>query len=85
MATATTPAGNFALQALDSHLNRMADAVTNSGLTMFQLTDANTRLTATTSKQYESIKNLLTQIKISSFSPNPRSSSTGAGAGATND
>ena len=58
----------------------MADAATNSGPTLFHLTDANTCLTATTSKQYESIKKLLTDIKISSSSPNPRSSSTGAGA-----
>ena len=81
--TATTPAGDFALQALDGHLDRMADDATNSGLTLFQLTDANAHLAATTYKQYETIKKLLTDIKISSSSPNPRSSSTGAGA--TND
>ena len=60
LATATTPAGNFAPQALDGHLDRMADAVTNSGLKLFQLTDANACLIATTSKQYKSIKKLLT-------------------------
>ena len=49
LATATTPAGDFALQALYGHLNRMADAATNSGLTIFPLTYANARLTATTS------------------------------------
>ena len=58
----------------------MADTGTNSGLTIFQLTDANARLTATTSKQYEAIKKLLTKIKLSSSSPNTRSPSTGAGA-----
>ena len=79
-ATATTPAGDFGLQALDSHLDRMADAATNSGLTLFQLTDANVRLTATTLKQYEAIKKLLTKIKLSSSSSNTRSPSTGAGA-----
>ena len=61
----------------------MADAATNSGLTLFQLTNANARLTSTTSNQYEAIKKLLTEIKLSSSSPNPRSQSTGAGA--TND
>ena len=81
--TASTPAGDFALQALDGHLDRMADAATNIGLTLFQLTNANARLDATTSKQYETTNNLLTDIKLYSSSPNPRSSSTGAGA--TND
>ena len=63
----------------------MDDAATNSVLTLFQLTDDNARLAVATSKQYETIKKLLTDIKLSSSSPNPRSSSTGAGAGATND
>ena len=81
--TATSPAGDFALQALDGHLNRMANDATNSGLTLFQLTDTNARLTATTSKQYEAIKKLLTKIKLSSSSPNPRSPSTGADAATT--
>ena len=57
----------------------MADAATNSGLTLSQLTDANAGLAAATSTQYQTIKKLLTNIKFSS-SPNPRSSSTGAGA-----
>ena len=35
--TATTPASDFALQALNGHLDRMADVATNSGLTLFQL------------------------------------------------
>ena len=47
-ATATTPAGDFALQALDGHLDRMAEATTNSGLMIFQINDANACLTATT-------------------------------------
>ena len=63
----------------------MANAATNSGLALFQLTNANARLTATTSKQYEAIKKLLTKIKLSSSSPNPRSPSIGARAGAIND
>ena len=82
---ATTPAGDFALQALDGHLDRMADTATNNGLTLSQLTDANACLAATTSTQYQNIKNLLTDINISSSSPNPRSSSTGASAGTTGD
>ena len=61
----------------------MADAATNSNLTLFQLTNANARLAATTSKQYEAIKKLLTEIKLSSSSPNPRSPRTDTGA--TND
>ena len=81
--TSTTHVGDFALQYLDGHLDRMSDAATNSGLTLSQLTDANARLAATNSTQYQNIKKLLTDIKLSSSSPNPRSSSTGAGAGAT--
>ena len=76
----SSPDSNLALQALD----RMADAATNDGLTLSQLTYANTRLASRTSTQYQVIKKLLTEIKNSS-SPNPRSSSSGAGAGATND
>ena len=76
--TATTPAGYLSL---DVHLDRMADAATNSILTLSQLTDANARLAATTSTQYQHIKKLLMDIKLSSSSPNPRSSSTGSGAG----
>ena len=84
LGTATTPAGSFALQALNGHLDRMDDAATNSGLTLSQLTDANARLASATSTQYQTIKNLLTDIKFSS-SPNPRPSSSGAGTGATSD
>ena len=62
----------------------MADAATNSGLTLSQLMYAISRLASATSTQYQTIKKLLTEIKISS-SPNPRSSSSGAGAGATSD
>ena len=58
----------------------MADAATNNGLMLSQLTDANAQLDATTSMQYQNIKKLLTDIKLSSSPPNPRSSSTGAGA-----
>ena len=83
--TSTTPAGDFALQALDGHLDRMADNATNSGLTLSQLTDANARLATTTSTKYQTIKKLLTDIILSSSSPNPRSSSTGTGAGTTGD
>ena len=64
------PARDFSLQALDSHLDRMADAATNSGLTLSQLSDANARLAATTSMQYQNIKKLLTDIKLSSSFPN---------------
>ena len=44
-------ASDLALQALDGHLDQMADAATNSGLTLSQLTDANARLAAATSTQ----------------------------------
>ena len=60
----------------------MADAATNSGLTLFQMTDANTRLTATTTNQYKAIKTLLTDIKLYYSSPNTRSPSTDASAAA---
>ena len=56
----------------------MADAAMNSGLTLLQLTNTNARLTATTLKQYEAIKKLLTKITLSSSFPNTRSPSTGA-------
>ena len=80
----SSPASDLALQDLDGHLDRMADAATNSGTTLSQLTDANTRLASVTSTQYQAIKKLLTEIKNSnSSSPNPRSSRSGAGA--TND
>ena len=42
-------ASNLALQALDGHLDWMADATTNSGTTLSQLTDASTRLASATS------------------------------------
>ena len=58
--TSSSPASDLALQSLDGHLNRMADAATNSGLTLSQLTDANTRLASATSTQYQAIKKLLT-------------------------
>ena len=56
-------ASDLALQALDSHLDRMANAATNSGTTLSQLTDANTRLASATSSQYQTIKKILTDIK----------------------
>ena len=74
-------ANDLALQALDGHLDRMADAATNSGTTLSQLTKANARLASATSLQYQTIKKLLTDIKnYNPSSPNPRSSSSGAGA-----
>ena len=48
---------DLALQALGFHLDRMADAATNSGTTLSQLTDANARLASATSSQYQTIKN----------------------------
>ena len=44
-------ANNLVLQALDRHLDRMADAATNSGTTLSQLTEANARLASATSSQ----------------------------------
>ena len=67
-------ASDLALQALDGHIYRMADAATNSRTTLLQLTDSNTRLASATSSQYQTIKKLLTDIKNSnSSSPNPGS------------
>ena len=64
----------------------MADAATNSGTTLSQLTEANACLASATSSQYQTIKKLLTDIKnYNPSSPNTRSSSSVAGAGATND
>ena len=60
----STHANNFALQALDGHLDRMADTTTNSGTTLSQLTEANARLASATSSQYQTTKKLLTDIKI---------------------
>ena len=48
-------ASDVALQALEGHLNRMANATTNSGTTLSQLTDANARLASATSSQYQKI------------------------------
>ena len=62
----SSPASDLALQALDSHLDRIADAATNRGLMLSQLTDTNTRLDSATSTQDQAIKKLLTEIKISS-------------------
>ena len=45
------PASDLALQALDSHLDRMAETATNSRLTLSQLTDSNTGLASATSTQ----------------------------------
>ena len=63
-AAAYQPAGEFTLQALDGHLDRMADATTNCGLTLHQLTNANVRLTSATTKQYDAITRLLGDLKL---------------------
>ena len=63
------PAREFALQALGGHLDRMANAAMNSVLTLHQLTNANTRLASTTTKQYDAITRLLSKIKLWSASP----------------
>ena len=64
----------------------MADAATNRGTTLSQLTDANARLASATTTQYQAFEKPLTEIKnCNSSSPNPRSSSSGAGAGTTNN
>ena len=47
----------------------MSDAATNSGLTLHQLTDINSRPTSTTTKQYKAITRLLYDIKLRSASP----------------
>ena len=67
-AAAYQPAREFALQVLDSHLNRMADAATNSGVTLHQLTDSNARPTSATTKQYNTITRLLGDLKTWSAS-----------------
>ena len=69
-AAAYQPAGEFALQVLDAHLNQMADAATNSGLTLHKLTNANARLSSATTKQYYTITILLGDLKLQSDSPN---------------
>ena len=58
-AAAYQPDGEFSLQPINGHLDRMADAVTNSSVTLNQLTDANARLTSATTKQYDTITRLL--------------------------
>ena len=47
---------DLALQALDGHLDQMANTATNSGTTLSQLTGANARLASATSLQYQTIK-----------------------------
>ena len=47
----------------------MADATTNSGATLHQLTDANARLTSATTKKYDTITRLLGDLKLRSASP----------------
>ena len=47
----------------------MADTATNSGLTLHQITDVNTCLASTTTKQYDTITKLLLDIKLQSASP----------------
>ena len=54
----------------------MADATTNSGTALAQLSEANARLASTTSSQYQHIKKLLNEIKSSAARP----SSYAAGA-----
>ena len=63
-AAAYQPAGEFALQVVDSHLDRMDDVATNSGLTLHQITDANTRLASATTKQYDAKTKLLADLKL---------------------
>ena len=67
--TSSSPASDLALQSLEGHLDQMADAATNSGLTLLQLTAANAQMASATSTQYHTIKDFLTDIKFSS-SPN---------------
>ena len=57
-------AGEFSLQALDGHLDWMADAAANSSVTLYQPTDANARLTSAITKQYNTIKRLLGDLKL---------------------
>ena len=68
-ADANKPAGEFALQALDGHLNWMADAAMNSDLTLQQLTNANAHITSNTTKKYDAIKKVLSELKLVSASP----------------
>ena len=72
LAAAYQPAGEFALQALDGHLDRMDNTAMNSGLTLHQLANSNARLAFATTKQYNAIKKLLSEIKHLSFSPGTR-------------
>ena len=48
-------ANDLALQALDSHLDRMADVTTNSRTTLSQLTDASACIASATSSQNQTI------------------------------
>ena len=61
-------AGEFALQALNGHHDWMADAATNSGLTLHHLTNANACLASATTNQYNAITKLLLEIKLRSAS-----------------
>ena len=69
LAAAYQPAREFDLQALNGHLDRMSNAATNSGVTLYQLNDANVRLTSATTKQYNTIARLLGDLKLQSSSP----------------
>ena len=64
------------MQALDGHLDRMADATTNIGTALAHLAESNSCLASATSSQYQNIKKLLNDIKISASRP----SSYAAGA-----
>ena len=69
LVAAYQPAGEFALQALHGHLDRMANAATNIGLTLHQITNTNARLASATTNQYDAITKLLSEIKLRSASP----------------
>ena len=59
----------------------MADATTNSGTALAQISEANSRFASATSSQYQNINTLLNDIKNSTpYSPSPWSSSYAAGA-----
>ena len=47
----------------------MSDAATNSGLTLHQITKSNARLASATTKQYNTITKLLSEIKLRYASP----------------
>ena len=48
---------------LDSHLNNMADAVTNEKAVHEKLVNNNASLTATTTNQYDDIKKFIRKVK----------------------